>query len=1258
MRITLLLLICCLSYTSFSQNKGLWTKLPASDRTAYRIKTTKSDLYQLDLNSLKQILENAPDEKARNSDMTFITIPLENGRLAEFKVWHTNTIAPGFQSKYPGIKNFIIRGVTDPSLYGRIDVTYQGFHALINNHGKSIYIDPAHKDNTDKYLVYDSNDAIRTSKFECLFDDSHQPQNEPPSASVSDNHFRTYRMALSCTGEYAQFHGGTVEQVLSAMNTTINRINFVYEHQFAVRFEIIANTDTLIYLDPTSDPYDNEDINMQLNQNQIECDTKIGTDNYDIGHIFSTGGGGLAGYAVTCNKDRKAWGGTGSGSPINDPFDIDYVAHEVGHQMSGSHTQNNACNRDLTASYEPGSASTIMGYAGICAPNVQDHSDAYFHGYSIKEMGQYIVNGFGDQCATKTDLPGELPIITYSSGDYTIPAKTPFELTAQATGEAPLLYRWEQLDSEIAEVQPPVETNKFGPLFRSYYADSSGIRTFPKMEYIVNNTTNTWETLPAVSRDINFILTVREDVAGGAKHSQKTNKLTVDQTKGPFLVTYPNQKYITWYIGDKVDVIWDVAQTDKGPVNCKLVQILLSEDGGYTYPYLLTTTANDGSEQITVPDIIGKNFRIKIKADDNVFFDISNNNFEIKSGLPPFSISLGTPSDQLCQGDSTEFYIYATSIDSIADTIVVAHVSDNPGFDIKFSQDSLFDGDSIKITIINTNAAIGNNSLLFHFTTKSLTVEKGIAIQTYSLPSKPSLFSPVNYSENVTPNIQFRWNKISDQTVTYNLEVSKYSDFNELVLKASGLVSNIYIPETPLDNNTIYYWRINAEGICGKSVYSNTNVLRTGVCSQFYSSISDSLLLNSGTSYDSIRVSNLTFDKIKSLEVINLKGFSESIGDLSAVLKAGGQGPSKLWNEQCSGSKNIALKFSDNFLIDEIPCDSINLLFGMYKTPIKPVQSFIKFKDLNPENTYTLEIHNNNNTNTGFLYGWGLNLCGNQSVCAPLRIPTSTKLYTSNTSCKDEDGWTHYSISADKNPVGNYELMLVSLKLNEHDTIAPEDVKVSIPTSARYTKINNAEYITDPTNWTVLNRHWLINPAIQPYYPVEMRFYLTDIEISSLLDAAQLPGLTDSLKVFSVYSNGILDPNPVNKHSGVKITDVKLHEATLGSYNLNKYLEFTIPYLADGCVGAGGSFKAVSSDKNLVAHHIRIFPNPANSMVRIDGINKSTLVRIYHITGKEVISVRIDNPSDIDISGLAGGTYIVKTLVDSSEQTFKLVIID
>ncbi|MFM8490238.1 MAG: reprolysin-like metallopeptidase, partial [Bacteroidota bacterium] len=323
-----------------------------------------------------------------------------------------------------------------------------------------------------------------------------------------DTRLRRYRLALSCTGEYASFHGGNKPAVLAAMNTTMNRVNGVYETDFGATMQIIANNDLLIYLDAGSDPFTNNNGGTMLGQNQTTCDNVVGNASYDIGHVFSTGGGGVAYLGVVCNNQNKARGVTGSGSPVGDPFDIDYVAHEMGHQFGGSHTFNGtqgSCSGNAAARVEPGSGTTIMAYAGICgAQNVASNSEDFFHAYNITEMGNYIYTGGGNTCPVKINTTNNNPTVN-AGNDFVIPKSTPFQLTA--TGSDPdgeqLTYTWEQIDNANA-TSPPVSSSATGALFRSFKGTASPVRVFPRLVDIVNNANPTWEKLPGVARAMNF----------------------------------------------------------------------------------------------------------------------------------------------------------------------------------------------------------------------------------------------------------------------------------------------------------------------------------------------------------------------------------------------------------------------------------------------------------------------------------------------------------------------------------------------------------------------------------------------------------------------------------------------------------------------------------------------------------------------------------------------------------------------------------
>ena len=324
---------------------------------------------------------------------------------------------------------------------------------------------------------------------------------------------------------------------------------------WGVRMEIVANNDQIIFLDAATDGLSNNAAAELIGQSQSVCDSQIGSANYDVGHIFSTGGGGLARLGVVCADGRKARGITGLGVPINDPFDIDYVSHELGHQFGANHTQNNSCNRNNPTAIEPGSASTIMGYAGICVPNVQNKSDDYFHTVSIGEMWNILQNT--GTCAVTTNTGNSAPT-SNADPDVSIPRLTPFVLRGTATdadGLSSLTYNWEQIDHETGSM-PPSTTNAQGPMFRSLPSKSVPERYMPDLSIVVvGNMSSTWEVVPSVARDMEFAFTVRDNHPGGGNSARDDKVVTVVDVI-PFVVN-SQTTFEIYSVGDLQTVTWE-----------------------------------------------------------------------------------------------------------------------------------------------------------------------------------------------------------------------------------------------------------------------------------------------------------------------------------------------------------------------------------------------------------------------------------------------------------------------------------------------------------------------------------------------------------------------------------------------------------------------------------------------------------------------------------------------------------------------------
>jgi hypothetical protein len=651
----------------------MWQNID-NEPTAFGIKQINPQKYKvlkLDVASIKSFLNKIPLEftVAAKSATTVLELPMPDGTFEEFVVVESPMMEAELAQKFPEIKTYSGYSLKNPATTARLDFTQRGFHGMILSPNGTFFIDPYSTATIEYYISYDKKDFTSKKSFNCAIDQIKQPAIDTPispipnkevniptgiKASIGDGVLRNYRLALAATGEYTAFHGGTIALALAAQVTTMNRVNGVFLRDFAVKMNIIANNNLIIYTNATTDPYTNDDGGAMLTENVNNINSVIGSANYDIGHVFSTGGGGVAYLGSPC-RSFKGGGVTGSGSPVGDAFDIDYVAHEIGHQFGGNHTQNNECQRNEPTAFEPGSGHSIMGYAGICEPNVQNNSDAHFHGGNLSEM-QTFITGFGNTCSNKPTYTNAKPSVTSNTLSQTIPKGTPFMLTGVATdadGNASLTYCWEQMDIQVA-TQPPDGTATGGPSFRGFSPTSSGTRYFPRLSDLVANVSPTWEVLPTVARTLNFRLVVRDNATGGGANDRVDIALTIAGTAGPFIVNSPNNSGISYAAFSTQTVTWAVASTNIAPVSCSNVDILLSTDGGLTYSTTLASNvSNSGSAVVTIPNISSTTARIMVKGTDRAFFDISNNNFTITSCTAlsaPTTVSVNNTN--ICSGSS------------------------------------------------------------------------------------------------------------------------------------------------------------------------------------------------------------------------------------------------------------------------------------------------------------------------------------------------------------------------------------------------------------------------------------------------------------------------------------------------------------------------------------------------------------------------------------------------------------------------------
>lgn len=625
---------------SFAQ-QNYWSKVNNTNSANLKARTSTPKqfaLYKVDLEKIKIDLAKASQRFSSNSNLT-LKFPDSDGNFKDYIVQEASVMEPELQAKFPEIKSYVGWQKNDASKSIRFSLTpTTGISIMYFDNSEISYLDSYAQDNSS-YILYKRKDLPTNAKsFECSVENSNDnlinnAESLLKAPLVTDGKFRTYRLALSATGEYTVFHGGTVEKAMAAMATTMTRVNGIYEKNLSLTMVMVANNNLIVYTNPSTDPFTNGNPNSMISQNQSNTNTVIGAANYDIGHVFGTNSGGLAGLGVVCTTS-KARGVTGSGAPINDPFDIDYVAHEMGHQFGANHTfraSSGSCsgNANSSTAYEPGSGSTIMAYAGICGVNnIQANSDAYFHAASVTEM--YAVLQRSTDCAVKYNNNNLTP--TANAGqNYTIPKGTAFVLTGLGTDpdNDPITYLWEQYNNQTS-TQPPVSTSTAGPVYRSLTPTISPKRYFPNMASVLaNNLTPTWEVTPSVARTLNFSLLVNDNKPTGNQSAKDAMEVTVTND-GPFKVTSHTSN--SQYIGSEPTTIkWDVAGTNQGAINTSNVEILMSKDNGANFDIVLAqSTPNNGSATVTLPNENIASARIMIKAIGNIYFAVNSSNFSIK----------------------------------------------------------------------------------------------------------------------------------------------------------------------------------------------------------------------------------------------------------------------------------------------------------------------------------------------------------------------------------------------------------------------------------------------------------------------------------------------------------------------------------------------------------------------------------------------------------------------------------------------------
>lgn len=842
------LLIVLLSFTSFSvvmAQKNYWS----SHTSAARITTDKSvarqsfpanfKLFDLDIAPLRKDLFSAVENKSAHA--IIISLPNANGQLEKFELVEASNFDRELQARFPEIRAFSGRGLTDKTATLKLSISPAGIQTMVFRTGTANeFIETYSQDHT-VYAVFKSERTPGKLPWSCatqdqvLMNDIGVHINNGGSTLRSGGNLKTLRLAQSVTAEYSNYFGATsasqVSLVLAGINATLTRCNGVYEKDLALHLNLIASTTNVIYYNAATDPYDDAATgaggtwNGQL---QSTLTSVIGEANYDIGHLFgASGGGGNAGcIGCVCTNNSKGSGFTSpaDGIPQGDNFDIDYVVHEVGHQLGGNHTFSYA-NEGTGVNKEVGSGITIMGYAGITTQDVAAHSIDIYHEATIAQIQSNINT---KTCPVTTTIVNSTPVVNAVS-NYTIPISTPFALTGSATdadASDVLTYCWEQNDNasstQTGNSSRASATKASGPNWISFPASTSPTRYFPQLSTILAGGTTTGpltggdagvltEALSSVSRTLNFRLTVRDNAPYSSTapvsvgQTQFTDMVvTVSNTSGPFTITAPNTA-VSWTGGSAQTVTWNVASTTAAPVSCANVKISLSTDGGQTFPTVLAaSTPNDGSEAVTIPNSASTTARIKVEAVGNIFFDISNTNFTITAGS-----SCGTATG-----------LSASAITTSSATVSWTAVSGATSYavDYKLNSSSTWTSFSTAQTATSADLTGLNSGSLYDWrvTTNCASGSSSPASAQFTTTSTATCDAPTGLSSSAitSSSATVSWTAVSG-AVSYAVDYKQNSSstWTSFSTAQTGTSANL----TGLTASTLYDWRVTTNCSSGSS---------------------------------------------------------------------------------------------------------------------------------------------------------------------------------------------------------------------------------------------------------------------------------------------------------------------------------------------------------------------------------------------------------------------------------------------------------
>ncbi|MDC6366128.1 MULTISPECIES: reprolysin-like metallopeptidase [Flavobacteriaceae] len=1212
-------------------------------------------VFSLDKSVFSKELQSFSKKKGEKQ---LIYLPNNKGEIIAFAIRETPVLSESLAAKYPNIKSYT--GVSVNGEYKvKLSSSHKGVQTMIvglNNQGTA-FMEKISNMN-DAYVLYEKGTGVsgldafvcKTSAIQTKIKEG-QSTGKTVIPLVDDQLLRKFRIAVSASGEYTDFHGGTVADALAAINATITRVNEVFETDLGVTLELVPNNELVIFTDPDTDPY-NGNLNGEV-QNTLT--TTIGEENYDVGHLFhkvdegqDNGNAGFIGAVCVDNQKGSAF--SSAFNPKGDTFDVDYVAHELGHQFGANHTWSFE-SEGTGVQAEPASGTTIMGYAGIVgANNVAPNGDDYFHYNSILQISNYLET---TTCAETTALTNSPPTIVTPVDDFIIPKGTAFVLEGNASdpdvGDV-LTYTWEQIDNGI------VTTNSFGPEnssganFRSLPPTTSPQRYFPKLSEVVQgNLTQTnplineaWETVSNVERDMRFAMTVRDNAAGGGQVVSDLLDVKVVNAAGPFLVTSQASSEV-YEAGSTQEITWDVANTNILPVNALAVDIFLSLDGGVTFPVILADdTLNDGSEEVLMPGDATTNARIMVKASNNIFFAVNAADFSIQQS----QVVLGFQelSYEVCQPDDLVIPFTYETFGGFSETSTFS--ADVPvGLTAAFSPTQANTNDtSINLTLSNTdNVSPGVYQISVISTSASVTKEVDLSIAVRDTGfSDVVLLAPTNGEASTSVDARLEW-EANELYTSYDVEIADDVGFTSIV--ESATVPFNFYNATSLEEQTEYFWRVRPNNNCGIGTFGAANSFTTIQldCNSFNASGVPLEISTVGTPTISSTIQ--VFEDLPITDVnVGVELNHTYLEDLIISLISPSGTRVTLISNSCGDLNDVTATFDDDGV--KIQCSGSPAI----SETVQPLGSLASLNGESSLGEWTLEIQDTAASDGGSFTGFSLEIC----VEGAFRPD------------EDEDGvfddgddlclGTPKGVEVDTNgcPVNrfatdNFQIEIQSESCRDSNdgfvTITPLDTSIAYsavldgggtPVNVDFTDGHTFENLTAGSYTLCING---INGTIT-YQEACFTVVVTEPELLSAavaVDSGILELTLEGGSLYNVELNGLVTQTVESK--------IQL-PLQAGTNTLRAYTNLS-------CQGTYEETFFFSSKPIL-------YPNPVDDETKIflNGYIGAVTIEVFSGNGQLVMrDLKTVNGNDLvmDLSMLSTGTYYINIKMDGVHEIFKII---